>query len=274
MTDNFYRAFEEKYRGSRELIKSRLQVYLPFVQPLIKVYPAGKVLDVGCGRGEWLELMGEQGFDAMGVDLNDGMLQVCRERNLKVETADAVAYMSGLPESSLCVVSGFHIAEHLPFEVLQQLVQEALRVLVPGGLLILETPNPENIVVGTSAFYLDPTHHRPIPPGLLSFLPEYYGFKQWTILRLQENPRLYQDRIQLIDVLNGVSPDYAVIAQAGNSSKLEWEVKKLFDKTQGICLGYLAEAYDNQLKLNENLIDGYGKSFIARLLTKIRIYFG
>ncbi|MDP4589573.1 MAG: methyltransferase domain-containing protein, partial [Burkholderiaceae bacterium] len=95
MSDSFYRAFENKLRGSRELIKSRLQIYLPFVQPLLKAYPAGKALDVGCGRGEWLELIGEQGFDALGVDLDESMLLACREKNLSVETADAVFYMKG-----------------------------------------------------------------------------------------------------------------------------------------------------------------------------------
>lgn len=248
MSDSFYRAFEEKYRGSRELIKTRLQVYLPFVQPLLKAYPAGKTLDVGCGRGEWLELMGEQGFDVVGVDLDDGMLQACRERNLKVETADAVVYMEGLSESSLCVVSGFHIAEHLPFGVLQQLVQQALRVLVPGGLLILETPNPENIVVGTSSFYLDPTHQRPIPPELLSFLPEHYGFARFRLMRLQESAHLHGDaQVGLLDVLNGVSPDYAVVAQKQGEPLLMEALTPAYDQSHGLTLHDLAQRHEQAI---------------------------
>ena len=250
MSDSFYRAFEEKYRGSRELIKTRLRVYLPFVQPLLKAYPAGKTLDVGCGRGEWLELMGEQGFEVVGVDLNDGMLQACRERNLKVETADAVVYMEGLPESSLCVVSGFHIAEHLPFGVLQQLVQQALRVLVPGGLLILETPNPENIAVGTSSFYLDPTHQRPIPPDLLSFLPEHYGFARFRLMRLQESAHLHGDaQVGLLDVLNGVSPDYAVVAQKQGEPLLMEALTPAFVQSHGLTLHDLAHRHEHALDM-------------------------
>lgn len=249
MSDMFYRAFEEKYRGSRELIKSRLQVYLPFLRPLLKFYPVGKALDVGCGRGEWLDLMGELGFDACGVDLDDGMLEACRERNLNVENADAISYLKGLPDSSLCIVSGFHLAEHLPFEVLQHLVQEALRVLVPGGLLILETPNPENIVVGASSFYLDPTHQRPIPPELLSFLPEHYGFGRWKILRLQENPDLRRlKNIELIHVLKGVSPDYAVVAQKSGSDELKKLMQEAFEKEYGLTLDTIASQF--QLDLN------------------------
>ena len=87
-------------------------------------------------------------------------------------------------------------------------------MLMPGGLLILETPNPENLVVGTSHFYLDPTHQRPIPPELLSFLPEYYGFAKLKTLRLQERRELSGGKAPtLFDVLDGVSPDCAVVAQ-------------------------------------------------------------
>lgn len=164
---NFYRAFEDRHRDSRELIKSRLRVYLPFVEPLCSYYDEAKALDLGCGRGEWLELMQEAGLDAQGVDLDDGMLVACRERNLKVQIGDAVNFLKKLPGTSHVIVTGFHIAEHVPFPYLQILVEESLRVLKPGRLLILETQNPENIVVGATNFFLDPTHQRPIPPLLL-----------------------------------------------------------------------------------------------------------
>lgn len=249
MSDLFYRAFEEKHRGTRELIKSRLQAYLPFVQPLLKSYPGGKALDLGCGRGEWLELMGEQGFDALGIDLDDGMLQACYARGLHAEIADAVAYTQGLAESSLCIVSGFHLAEHLPFEVLQRLVIEAFRVLVPGGLLILETPNPENIAVGSNRFYLDPTHQRPIPPELLSFLPEHYGFARVKVLRLQESAHLQiASSISLLDVLCGVSPDYAVVAQKQGSPLLTEIMTPAFDQQYGVTLSHLVDRHETTVE--------------------------
>jgi O-antigen chain-terminating methyltransferase len=171
MTNDFYRAFEDRHRGTRELIKSRLQVYVPFVEPLRSIYEDCKAVDLGCGRGEWLEILRENGFDAMGVDLDDGMLAACEDLGLPAERGEAIAHLRTIPDESLTVVSGFHIAEHIAFADLQILVQEALRVLRPAGLLILETPNPENIVVGTAGFYIDPTHQRPLPPLLLSFLP-------------------------------------------------------------------------------------------------------
>jgi O-antigen chain-terminating methyltransferase len=250
MNEAFYRAFEERYRGSRDVIKSRLRIYLPFIGSLSSFYSELEAVDLGCGRGEWLELLKEAGFDAQGVDLDDNMLAVCRDIGLKVHTQDAIEFLEELPDESQVLVSGFHIAEHMEFANLQALVQQAFRVLKPMGLLILETPNPENIVVGSSSFYLDPTHQRPLPPLLLAFLPEYYGFARVKILRLQEVAGLINNNATtLLEVLNGVSPDYAVVAQKSaapalqsvNSTELEWQ------KDYGLSLQTLAQQYENRV---------------------------
>ena len=247
MNDGFYRAFEEKYRGSRELIKSRQRVYLPFIKPLLSVYENGSALDLGCGRGEWLEILKEVGFDGHGVDLDDGMLAACRERGLSVATADAVQTLKLLPSESQAIVSGFHIAEHIPFQDLQVLVQEALRVLRPAGLLILETPNPENIVVGTTSFYLDPTHHQPIPPQLLSFLPEFYGFARTKILRLQEPLSISDGRTLTIkDLLAGVSPDYAIVSQKRAAQSVLACASEAFELEYGVSFDTLADKFVQQ----------------------------
>ena len=265
MSDLFYRAFEEKHRGSRDLIKSRLLVYMPFIKPLIKAYPHGQALDLGCGRGEWLELLTEQGFNARGVDLDDGMLQACRERGLQIETADALTYLQTLSAGSLCIVSGFHIAEHLPFGVLQQLVVEAKRVLMPGGLLILETPNPENIAVGTNSFYVDPTHERPIPPELLSFLPEHYGYQRCKVLRLQESPQLHSEpSLRLLHVINGVSPDYAVVAQTQGGPVLMEVLNPAFEQSYGLSLQTLADRYQQKLDQRLTLIEAKAEQAEAK----------
>ena len=133
MSDGFYRAFEERWRGSRELIKSRLRVYLPFAEPLLCLYPNPKAVDLGCGRGEWLELLKEAGFNAQGVDLDDGMLAVCRQLGLKVATQDATGFLKSLPDASHAVVSGFHLVEHIPFSDLQQLVKRHYESCSPVG---------------------------------------------------------------------------------------------------------------------------------------------
>ena len=248
MTDDFYRAFEDKHRGSRELIKSRLRVYLPFVEPIRAVHADCKAIDLGCGRGEWLELLNEAGFEAQGVDTDSGMLAACHELGLKVYMRDAIGFLKELPDASVAVVSGFHIAEHIPFIELQNLVQEALRVLLPAGLLILETPNPENVVVGSSNFYLDPTHHRPIPPPLLSFLSEYYGFARVKTVRLQEAPELTNEKApSLLAVLSGVSPDYSIVSQKADKAEHMHLFDAEFEKNYGLNLEMLAQKYEDRI---------------------------
>lgn len=245
---DFYRAFEDRHRGSRDLVKDRLQVYVQFIYPLKDIYSACESIDLGCGRGEWLELAKDNGFLPHGVDLDEGMLKPCRERGLSVENQDVLNALKSLPDNSQCIVSGFHIVEHIPFDVLKGLIKESLRVLKPAGLLILETPNSENLSVGTSGFYIDPTHQRPIPMYLLAFLPEYEGFSRTKILRLQEPPDLREaSDIGLFDVLHGVSPDYAVVAQkTGNKEDLAL-FDSVFDKEFGLSLEGLSERFDSNL---------------------------
>lgn len=246
--NRLYRAFEDRHRGSRELIKNRLRVYLPFVLPLQEVYQENKAFDFGCGRGEWLELMIELGFFARGVDLDEGMLQECVQRNLPAAHGDALAVLRSLETESQGVVSAFHVVEHLSYPDLQLLIKEALRVLKPGGLLILEMPNVENLRVGSSSFYLDPTHVRPIPVLLLSFLTEIIGFARTKVLRLQEDPGTTGlPRVSLLTVLAGASPDCAVIAQKDSEETVLAHFDEPFTKEYGVTLDSLAHKYDNTI---------------------------
>ena len=250
MTADFYRAFEDKHRGARELIKSRLRVYLPFLLPLAATHSGCSVLDLGCGRGEWLELLQENSIVASGVDLDDSMLAACRELGLDVANEDAIDHLKSLPDQSRLAITGFHIAEHLPFSLLQTLFIEARRVLKPNGLLILETPNPENLVVGTASFFLDPTHQRPLPSQLLQFLAEHHGFARVKILRLQEEHRLLESaQIGLYDVLAGVSPDYAIVAQPIPDTLQPDALAQAFSVEHGVSLYELASRYDHELKV-------------------------
>ena len=238
MSDQFYRAFEEKFRGPRGLIQQRLEVYLPFVQPVCAAYPEALVLDLGCGRGEWLELLQKNSIAAMGVDLDTGMLEACQQINLKVQCQDALESLKQLEDGSASVVSAFHLVEHMPFDRVKDLVAECHRVLKPGGLLIMETPNPENFMVATHNFYLDPTHLRPIPPDLLAFVPEYLGYEPVKILRLQETAGVKtHPNLSMLDVLTGASPDYAVVAQKAGHTALKQSLQALFDQAFGIS-GY------------------------------------
>lgn len=242
----FYRAFEDRYRGTRETIKARLRAYLPFLEPLQSA-PDAHALDLGCGRGEWLELLGELGFRTRGIDLDEGMLAACRERGLDVENMDALAALRAQPDASLAVVSAFHLVEHIPFDLVRDLIHEALRALRPGGLLIMETPNPENLVVGASDFYTDPSHLRPIPPNLLAFATEHGGFARHKIVRLQEDPQLRGGgRVVLGAVLQGASPDYSVVAQKAAPERALAPFDAAFGADYGIDMQQLALRYQTQ----------------------------
>ena len=270
MNDQFYLNYE-KFRGSRDLIKERLKVYLPFVNRLAEIYKRGKVFDIGCGRGEWLELMSESGFEAYGCDIEEGMLKDCYERGLPASKKDGISFLKSLPDESHVIISAFHVIEHISFDDLRILVSESLRILKPGGLLILETPNSENIIVGTNNFYFDPTHKRPIPSLLLSYLPEYYGFKRSKLLRLQESPELaFSDKVKLIDIFRGVSQDIAVVAQKNTTIEIMDLFNQIFDKNYGLTLNDLAERYDAiiEQKIEQKLIL-YPKNFKASIKTKM-----
>jgi O-antigen chain-terminating methyltransferase len=252
MSNSFYRAFEDRHRGPRELIKSRLSAYQPFLAPLPAVAHPAVALDLGCGRGEWLELLGELGFSARGVDLDEGMLAACRERGLNVATADALSSLRALPDASVALVSAFHLVEHIPFEDIQELIAQALRVLQPGGLLIMETPNPENLVVASTNFYTDPSHLRPVPPLLLDFAVEFAGFARHKVVRLQEQAVLRDAvRVELINVLNGVSPDYSVVGQKAADAPVLAAFDEAFAMPFGLELDELARRYEQHLQARE-----------------------
>lgn len=228
LLDAFYVAFEDQFRGSREDILNRSKVYLPLIEEA-KVGTADlPIVDVGCGRGEWLELLYQSGYTARGIDINRVMVEQCRARGLEVMESDVIAYLQSLPDASLGTVTGFHIIEHLPFPVLMKLVDETVRVLHSGGLAIFETPNPENIVVGACNFYSDPTHRNPLFPPTVKFLFEQRGFLDVKLLRLNEHRG--EESLQFVEADNPIaskinplieiakfnfyaSPDFAVIAK-------------------------------------------------------------
>jgi O-antigen chain-terminating methyltransferase len=247
---DFYRKFEDIHRGSRKLIKDRQAFYLPLIEPLQKYYPESRLIDLGCGRGEWLEVLREIGCSAQGVDQDASMLSACRELNLDVKEEDLLSFMDSLEGESCYAVTGFHIAEHLDFDQLRQLAAEAFRLVKPGGLLILETPNPENILVATSGFYMDPTHTRPIPPHLLAFVAQYAGFDLVEIIRpLASQAEQNSGKISsLLGVLNGVSPDYAILAQKKGPEILKDKILAHLSNFSSLDLPILANQYDQKIE--------------------------
>lgn len=212
LLDPFYASFEDQFRGDREEIKDRLRVYLPILKAGSVVED---VLDIGCGRGEWLEILSQDGVRARGLDRNRVFIEQCRQRGFDVVEADALAYLQSLPNGSLSAATSFHLVEHLPFEMLMKLLDEIVRTLRPGGLLILETPNPENVIVGSYSFYADPTHRNPIPSPTLQFLLESRGLSRIEVMKLRpwDAAKLDGDT-ELVKRFNEFfysAPDYGIV---------------------------------------------------------------
>jgi O-antigen chain-terminating methyltransferase len=188
LLNSFYVAFEDHFRGTREDISDRLKVYLPLIEKANVGTPDAPILDVGCGRGEWLELLKESGYISRGLDINRVMVEQCQARGLEAIEADIINYLQSLPENSLGAITGFHIIEHLPFKTLMRLFSETVRVLKPQGLVIFETPNPDNVLVGSNTFYLDPTHINPLPSATIKFMAEMFGLYNTQVITLHPYP--------------------------------------------------------------------------------------
>jgi SAM-dependent methyltransferase len=188
-----YVELERRYRGTEEEIRERIAAYLPYLQNL-----PGPVLDLGCGRGEALALLRDQGIAGRGVDASERMVELCRERGLEAEVGDLFAALAAVPEASLGGVVSFHVIEHLPAAALDRLIRLAWRALRPGGRLILETPNPLSVVVAARNFWLDPTHVRPVHPDSLKLMYELAGFD--PVERLDLRPFPEAQRLPEIDL--------------------------------------------------------------------------
>jgi O-antigen chain-terminating methyltransferase len=134
-----------------------------------------EVLDLGCGRGEFLEVMREAGINAYGVDLSEECVALCADKDLRAEKADLFAHLEARLDSSLGGIFCAQVVEHLPPLRIPELVRLAAAKLHRDGLLIVETPNPECLAIFATHFYIDPTHVRPVPAALLSFYMEEAG---------------------------------------------------------------------------------------------------
>jgi len=170
--------FAEKFRGSEASIKERQQMYATRFQG------SANILDIGCGRGEMLDVFREAKIQAHGIDLNDDSIAICHGKGWAAEKADLFGYLASLAGSSLGGVVCCQVVEHLPPERLPELIRLAHSKVRVGATLAIETPNPECLAIFASHFYLDPTHSRPVPHPLVAFYMEEFGLGQIEVQRL------------------------------------------------------------------------------------------
>jgi O-antigen chain-terminating methyltransferase len=188
--DAVSRAHAMRFRGSFEEVKERVSVYVPELKSVAEL---GPVLDVGCGGGELLSVLKENDINAYGIEILDSAVEECVAAGLDARVDDALHHLASVPKGSLGAVTAIHVVEHLGINTLIEMIDLALRALKPGGMIIFETPNPGNVMVGADSFYIDPTHDHPIPSALLEFLVSIRGFTDARVMPLKRAPNLFTD---------------------------------------------------------------------------------
>ena len=172
--DALYVSLEDHFRGDKETVRQRQLEYLPFISDTVS--DKHPLIDLGCGRGEWLAILRENHIPASGIDSNIACVSECKENGLSVSLGDLLDALRQLPDASFGAITLFQVLEHLPFEKVVEVLRESRRALIPGGVFIGEVPNSETLRVGASTFWIDPTHQRPIFPAVLAFLAKTVGF--------------------------------------------------------------------------------------------------
>jgi SAM-dependent methyltransferase len=212
-----YESFEARFRPETA-VREHQRAYVELLRN------TKRVVDLGCGRGELIEMLGEQGVSAYGVEIDPDFISYLEDKGIEVVAKDAVSHLGELEPGAVDGIVASHLVEHLRPAALVSLVSLAAEKIAEGGILILETPNPESLVAGSVNFHRDLTHVRPIHPDTLSFLCESAGFSQVEIRRLSPVPddgllpKTGDEKIdEVVDQLNGLLygfQDYAVVATA------------------------------------------------------------
>lgn len=205
-----YVGFEDRFRGSREEIRRRLTSYVPLFEG------ASDVLDVGCGRGELLDLLREAGIKARGIDTNHEMVEVCRTRGLDAIEADWLGYLQALPDASLGGLIAVQVVEHLEPSYLMRALDEAYHKLRPGSLVVLETINPSCWYAFFSSYIRDLTHVRPIHPETLQYLLTASGFQSVRIDYREPYPD--QEKLQPLPMPVDATTPEGTIAEIVNGN--------------------------------------------------------
>lgn len=216
-----YFAFENRFRGNENDIKENQKVYLQYF------LNKNEVLDIGCGRGEFLELLLEHNILAKGIDIYNDFVDYCRNKGLNVENSDAIEYLRKVPDNSLGGIFLGQVIEHLEAEYLVKLIELCYKKLKNGAYFVAETPNPTMLTTFSNAFYVDISHIKPIHPETMKFLLYFFGYKdikieyinkinyQLPILKANgiENIKEFNDGINLINNLLFGYQDYAIIGK-------------------------------------------------------------
>jgi 2-polyprenyl-3-methyl-5-hydroxy-6-metoxy-1,4-benzoquinol methylase len=187
LEDGRYAGFENRYRGPEDEVRKQQESYLSYFKQ------DKKVLDLGCGRGEFLSLLKENEIPVEGVDLNEQMIELCRGKGLDCEKADILDKLTEAEDNSLGGVFSSQVIEHMPPDYLKRVVELAYSKLAPSGYIVLETVNPTSVFALVQIYYLDLSHQKPIHPQALKFLLEDTGFEE---VKIEFTSDLQQEKLQ------------------------------------------------------------------------------
>ena len=184
-----YAGFENRYRGSEEEVKKQQRDYVQFFKGI------GKVLDLGCGRGEFIELLEENGIECEGIDVNDQMISICRDKGFNCNKADILEKLASCPDNSLAGIFSSQVIEHLAPSYLRRMIEIAYFKITSPGYIVLETINPTSVFALVQIYFLDLTHQKPIHPQTLKFLLESAGFED---VEIKYSAPLEQEKLQIL----------------------------------------------------------------------------
>ena len=255
-----YLKFENKFRGSRSSILDSLSHYDNLIDTLVCFHPNMNLLDIGCGRGELIQRFSSKFKDSIGIEKDTNMVDICKRSNINVIQGDAIKLLENFDSESLSVITAFHIIEHLTKSQLLELIKHCRRILKPDGILILETPSIDNLLVSTKVFYLDDTHINHINPDGITFTLENSGFDKVNYFYINGGPLMSADPLNLTRVLNGVAQDLLIIAcKNENIGNFVFKDNMLWQSKLRIAPSTLEAATDYDFKMNTSSSNTFEK---------------
>ena len=244
MDKYFYLRFEDLHRGEKAEIINRFKKYERILYSLAEKSDAPTFLDLGCGRGEFLSYLASLKITATGIEKNISLAPEKLDKSVEIIEGDALSWLRNTKDNSYDFISAIHVIEHLEFQYFYELTREIKRVLKKNGVVLFETPNPDNLLVATSNFYVDPTHLRLIPQKLVEFVLNDTGFYKtfsWGVNESSTRPK----NIKVSDILGGSSPDYAIFGLA-NHTPLSSKIEEVLSEKKGRTTKELCDSFEQR----------------------------
>ncbi len=246
MTSNFYLDFENQFRGDTESILSQFSKYDFLIELIIKDIEKPRLIDIGSGRGEWIQKWSSKIEDCFGIENDQGMISLCRAKGLNIIDGNALDILPTISTNSVSILTMFHMIEHINYKQSLKILSECYRVLSEDGVFIIETPSIDNIVVSTNNFYLDQTHISHINPEAIKFSMKNIGFEKVSDFYINGGPMKNENHSKITRILNGVAQDLLIVATKSVSKSqlifnqdINWQEKlNQAPKTMEACVDF------------------------------------